>query len=399
MVINDQLESQAFFAAGQAGTGKTTALNFFKTPELEKHYHIKYLNMRDFLDLSDVDIIDFLLAFAFALVKDTPLAEKYYEKLVDIQQKHKGEFEEFVEKDSVKTTGTGVTGEISAKAGFFDFVKAKASFFSHTKMDKSQREVTRRIFKLKKPYLRDLIDELLESYIEKITGGKKLLVIIDDLDKMREIEQIDSLFIDNRNYIFSLKCKKIISIPTYLAKKPEISNYSQYPIYQFIIRLKPNPFNGEPKKKEKEKIEAHRQMLRDVVRLREQEDITLIDEDALEEAIDKSGGIIRQLIRIIYVAAVHVRALKGEKISRDDIKEAVANLRNEMARTIIAANKINLLYTVLQKNVPVSQTAIEFIELLQANNVVAYENGEPWYEVNPIIQNTVKVYAQKQQEG
>jgi len=69
MIINDQVESQAFFVAGQAGTGKTTALNFFKTEALEEHYHIKFINMRDFLDLSDVDIIDFLLAFAFALVK------------------------------------------------------------------------------------------------------------------------------------------------------------------------------------------------------------------------------------------------------------------------------------------------------------------------------------------
>lgn len=59
---------------------------------------------------------------------------------------------------------------------------------------------------------------------------------------------------------------------------------------------------------------------------------------------------------------------------------------------------INMLYTVLMKNVPVSETSIEFIELLQANNVVAYENGEPWYEVNPIISNTVKVYAERQQK-
>jgi len=124
----------------------------------------------------------------------------------------------------------------------------------------------------------------------------------------------------------------------------------------------------------------------------------LIDNDALEEAIDQSGGIIRQLIRIVYVAAVNVRTLEGTKISPDDIKEAVNALRNNMAGTIISTDKINMLHTILEKNVPVSGTSTEFIELLQSNNVLAYENGEPWYEVNPIIRNTVKVYAERQKK-
>ena len=396
MVINDQVESQAFFVAGQAGTGKTTALNFFKTETLEKHYHIKYINMRDFLDLSDVDIIDFLLAFAFALVEKTPLEKKYYERLVEMQRKYKGEIEETIEKESGRKAETGAAAEGSGKIGFLNFIKLKANAFSTMKLDTDYRKKTREIFKLKKPFLRDLINELLDYYIEKITKGKKLLVIIDDLDKMRKVEQINSIFIENRNYIFSLSCKKILSIPIYLAKMPEISNYSQYPIHQFILRLKPNPINGEAGKEEKEKIESNRQMLRRVIRTRVQEDITLIDNDALEEAIDQSGGIIRQLIRIVYVAAVNVRTLEGTKISPDDIKEAVNALRNNMAGTIISTNKINMLHTILEKNVPVSETSTGFIELLQSNNVLAYENGEPWYEVNPIIRNTVKVYAARQ---
>jgi hypothetical protein len=39
----------------------------------------------------------------------------------------------------------------------------------------------------------------------------------------------------------------------------------------------------------------------------------------------------------------------------------------------------------------------EFIELLHSSNVLAYENGKPWYEVNPIIKETVKIYASKQE--
>jgi DNA polymerase III delta prime subunit len=398
MVINDQVESQAFFVAGQAGTGKTTALNFFKTETLEKYYHIKYINMRDFLDLSDVDIIDFLLAFAFALAENTSIEKSYYEKLVELQKKHKGELLEEVEHVSDRKKGMGIKSEVSTGGGFLNFVKLKAGFFANFKLDSNYRKTTRRVFRLTKPFLSKLVNEVIDAYVEKIAGGKNLLVIIDDLDKMRKVEQINSIFIENRNYIFSLGCKKILSIPMYLAKMPEISNYSQYPICQFILRLKPNPINGEAGKEKKEKIEANRQMLRRVVRARVQKDVTLIENEALEEAIDKSGGIIRQLIRIVYVAAVNVRTLEGTRISPDDIKEAVGSLRNNMAGTIISTNKINMLHTILEKNVPVSETSTEFIELLQSNNVVAYENGEPWYEVNPLIRDTVKVYAARQQE-
>jgi len=398
MVINDQVEAQSFFVAGQPGTGKTTALNFFSDETVEKHFHVKYINMRDFLDLSDVDIIDFLLAFAFALVKDTKLDKKYYQRLVDIQRKHEGEIEETAEKESKKTMGVGVTTEGSAGTGFLNFIKLKAGFFFHLKLDKVYREKTREIFRLKKPFLRDLVNEVLEDFIEKVSKGKKLLVIIDDLDKLKEVPQINSIFIDNRNYIFSLKCKKIISIPTYLSKKPEISNYSQYPIRQFVLRISSNPFNGEPPAEEKKKIEANKQMLREVIKCRIKEGISLIDDGALEEAIHKSGGIIRQLIRIVYVAAVNVRRLRSIKISLNDIQEGIDLLRNNLAGTIISSDKITMLDTILTKNIPISETKEEFIDLLQANNVVAYENGEPWYEVNPIIRETVKIYAARQQK-
>lgn len=400
MVIEDQVKSQAFFVAGQAGTGKTTALNFFTTKALEEHYHIKYINMRDYLDLSDVDIIDFLLTFAFALVEGTVLEENYYKELDEIKKIHEGELIKTTDKESVKSKGTGINGEVEAGGGFLNFIKLRARYFANLRMDTNYRQTTREVFKLKKPSLFNLTNTIIDDYIEKISDGKELLVIIDDLDKLKEVGQINSLFIENRNYIFSLKCKKIISMPMYLTRAPEISNYSQYPIRQFILRLHPNPFKTNKKtiNDDKKKIENNRDMLRQVIKCRVKEGCSLIENEALEKAIDYSGGIIRQLIRIIYVAAVRVRTLKGEKISQSDISDAVALLRDTLAGTIASSKKITLLYTVLKKNIPVSEDKKDFIELLHANNVLAYKNGEPWYEVNPLISETVKTYAAKQKE-
>ncbi len=393
-IINDRVEAQTFFIAGQSGTGKTTALNFLGIDELRRHYYVKYINMRDFLDESDVDIIDFLLTFAFALVKDTPLENDYYKKLDEIRKIHLGELEKVKEKDETRAAGAGNKSKLSAGGGFLNFIKLKAVFFLYYKTDILYRKKTREIFTLKAPQLLKLIDDLIDKYIEKITIGKKLLVIIDDLDKIKEIKHINSIFLDNRNYIFDLKCKKVISIPTYLTTAPEISIYMQNPIPQFVLRLKENPIDktGDIKKKD---IERNKDLLKKVIKARIAGGIELIDEDALETAVEFSGGIIRQLVSIIRQAAVKVRIIKGDKISKNDVLDAINNLRDTMARTIISTDKITLLDKINKENKPVSDKAEEFLELLHANNVLAYQNGNIWYELNPLIKSTVEIYAGK----
>lgn len=398
VILNDKIESQTFFVAGQSGTGKTTALNFLETETLEDHFFVKYIRMRDFLDERDVDIIDFFLAFAFALVKGTVLEEEYYKKLVEMQKKHEGELEEFGEKQKGQAVSVGGNGGITAGGGFFNILKLKAHFFANYKVDTSYRKTTREIFKLKKPYLQKLVNELIDQYREKVTGGKKLLVIVDDLDKLTEIHQINAIFLENRNYIFDLKCKKVIPIPTYLVTTPEIDNYARHNIPQFVLNLTPNPIARKiNKKKENHQIKRNTKMLKDVIKCRIAEGVDLIDEEALNLAVISCGGIIRQLIRIVYSAAAKVRRLKGAKITGEDIEDGIEAFRNSFARTITSSNKIKVLNTILTKHVPVSQTSEEFIEVLLANNVLAYTNGTIWYEVNPIIKETVEIYASIQE--
>ncbi|MGE5343907.1 MAG: hypothetical protein ACM3SY_20745 [Candidatus Omnitrophota bacterium] len=393
ILLNDEVESQTFFVAGQSGTGKTTALNFLKTKELDDRFYIKYINMRDFLDERDVDIIDFLLTFAFALVKDTTLEQEYYSKLEELQKKHEGELIEVVEKESGQTGNIGFKGEASAGIGWM--IKLRARFFADYKIDSSYRQTTRETFKLKKPDLLSLVNELIDKFREKITKGKQVLAIVDDLDKLKEIRQINSVFLENRNYIFDLKCKKVFSIPTYLVTTPEISNYSRHEIPQFVINLKPNPISKRvDKKKQGDRVQRNKEKLQNVIKCRIDKDISLIDNDALDLAIEYSGGIIRQLIHIVYQAAVKVRRLNLIKISREDIEDGIGSIQTTMSRTIISSNKIKLLDRILKRHIPISETSEEFIELLHANNVLAYANGVVWYEVNPVLEETVKIYSE-----
>ncbi len=399
VILNDAVETQTFFVTGQSGSGKTTALNFLKTETLEKHFFVKYIRMKDFLDEQDVDIIDFFLAFAFALVKGTVLEDEYYRELVEMQKKREGELEESVEKQTGRKTGAGGEADSEAGAGLFNIIKLKAHFFANYKVDTSYRKTTREVFKLKKPYLQKLVNQLIDRFREKVSAGKNLLVIVDDMDKLTDIRQINAIFLENRNYIFGLKCKKVIPIPTYLVTIPEIDNYARHNITQFVLKLTPNPIDTKvDKNKENKHIERNKKMLQEVIKCRIADGIDLIDAEALELAVKFSGGIIRQLIRIVHSAAAKVRRLKGTRITIEDIEDGIEAARNTITRTIISADKIKLLDTILTKYVPTSETSDEFRKLLHANNVLAYTNGTVWYEVNPLIKYTVEIYAALQNQ-
>ena len=136
-------------------------------------------------------------------------------------------------------------------------------------------------------------------------------------------------------------------------------------------------------------------MLKDVIKFRIDPEADLIDDNALDKAVEFSGGIIRQLVSIVRQAAVKVRSVHGKKVSEDDVTSAIHSLRDGIARTIISTVKIDLLDNIDKEKKPVSETSERFLEVLHANNVLAYKNGNIWYELNPLIEDTVKIYAKK----
>lgn len=233
----------------------------------------------------------------------------------------------------------------------------------------------------------------------EVEQERKLLFIIDDLDKLRNNKHINDLFIENKYFFLQLECKKIIAIPVHLLSRSDIFplEVGYINVEPFIFKLYKNPLMDMGDEEEKI-ILKNKENLKEIVKKRIMDGVVLIEEDAVEEAIKYSGGIVKQFIQILHYAAINVAYLKGNKISLNDIISGCEEIKKLMVRPIIQKEKIQLLDNISKKHVPseTESNSHNFIGALLSNEVIVSENGDPWYEVNPIIEETVNVYAKKQ---
>jgi len=400
LIANERQES-TFYIAGQSGTGKTTAMNFLPDDRLTGRFKIVYLYGRDLFDPNDVDIVDILLMFSFKLIEDNRrLSRIFYKKLEKIYQKHIGALEEEVEKQKGASAEAEIQSQLSLGIQLLAWLKAKAGFFASFKMDAQYRKITRTFFQFKKMDLLELANQIIDKLYEDLEPGKNLLVIFDDLDKMRNVEQIRSVFIDNRNYLNQIRCKKIIAIPVHL---PSLTQFQTIDAktYFFEMKLKPNPLAklSEPEREKQTAIfNVNKKLLKEIIDKRICSGKNLIDERAVEKAIDMCGGLLRQYIRILHTAASRVMAYEtGEvEISTGDVEEALRDERNLLGRSVIGEKRIALLNNVRKYKTPNLDDDL-FIESILGNHIIVYQNGDPWYDLNPVIESTVEQYARSRE--
>jgi hypothetical protein len=111
-------------------------------------------------------------------------------------------------------------------------------------------------------------------------------------------------------------------------------------------------------------------------------DPCLIEDTALEEAVTYSGGVFREMARIMRTAIGRARRRHASRLDLSDVEWAATEIRNEYRR-ILDRDDLKLLRKVLENN------RLEYNEhmrpLLQLLAVLEYRNGENWCDVHPVL--------------
>ncbi len=139
------------------------------------------------------------------------------------------------------------------------------------------------------------------------------------------------------------------------------------------------------KTKNNEEIEENINKLENIINIR-LENQDLIDAEAKKLITRKSGGNLRQLVKIVKESAVKAIMNKSQSISLYDVESAILSIKRDYSAASIEIKEF-LEYIKEYKNPKdFSDDSMKKLKIATKESLIfAYYNGELWFDLNPII--------------
>lgn len=353
-----------FYFSGHRGCGKSTELlHMLGNSQIQKRYWPVIFSIREEADILDLNFSDILLAIGGKLFRtyrrqggDLP------EQLIEELNNWRGK----VEKE-IRTISVGrVNGyELGASIDAF-FLNAGMKM----KLEPATRVELRQVIEKDITGLINVINKIAVAIYQK---EKRIpLVLIDDLDKPG-LEIARAIFHDRREIMMQPNCAIVYTVSSALFYSKEFDAIRDQAIFLPNINL------HLPLKLNDYDLEGYETM-RKFVQIRMNSE--LIESSALEDAITYSGGVFREMARIMRTALGRARRRKAMQIDASDIDWAATEIRNEYRR-ILDKNDLAFLRKIHEHN------RLEYSDrlrpLLQLLAILEYRNGENWCDIHPVL--------------
>ncbi len=354
-----------FFFSGHRGCGKSTELLHLmsNTKILEKFWPINF-SIREEADIIDLDFRDILLSIGGRMFRDyRKNGGKLPEQLLKELNTWRGKVEE-----EVKTIrGLPVQYELGAGMEAF-FVNAGLKM----KMEPKTRSEIRQVFERDITGLISVINNIATAIYSK---EKRIpLILIDDLDKP-ELEKARAIFHDRREIMMQPNCAIVYTVSSALFYSKDFDSIRDQAVFLPNINL-------HPRLKPTEKVTQGYEILEDFVKQRM--DIQLIDPDALQQAITYSGGVFREMARIMRTALGQARRRKTARVEIDDVEFAATEIRNEYRRILEKEDIVILKKVQIDNRLEYNNRLTPLLQLLA---LLEYRDGENWCDVHPVLRN------------
>lgn len=385
------------YVSGQYGSGKTTALNFLPDQAINEDFEVILLMGSELFDLDDLEIVDILLMLSNQLVQEYEELQRIFrDRLERIAKSLQGRYEEVAEKQDGEETnkGIGVKGYFRTNpfSAFLSMFGAEINAFGDYKLNYEKRRVVREVFIPSITDLLELTNEIIELYLDRKNPSrqKELLIIFHELNHIKNLKNINRLFIRNRFYLEGIKARKVITVPVSLIPDPSFNAEVRF----LGLKTQPSRLDGSPASRDE--AEKNCESLKTIIRKRIAADANILDEEGLDLAVQESGGNIRQLVSILFFTARRVITLDGHSIAKNDISFGLTEMRRMLERSLVTSDKIELLDYIGRNSVPAASDDLSiFMDCALANQVMIYENAKYWYDLNPLIRETVTLYARR----
>jgi hypothetical protein len=386
----DPTRPQVKLFAGHRGVGKSSELFRLKACLEQtlsaKHPHrpfkVIYLDTSERLDLNDLDLPD-LLVFVAAEVQ-CQLREAQIPGFTPTSTYLKTVW------DGIKST---LQAEVALKEAGVD--TGFGSLTVEIKNRPNSRALLREAIERHSTCLLEGVNDLLTTANVKLreTGHEGLVLIIDGLERLvfRSLERKDGskttthdrLFLDRSEQLASLKAHTIYTVPISLFYSPRCAQLEQtlgeHNVPVPMIRLHESGTakvvpDSPGMKKLWEIIEARCRFAKVDIK-------QVFDHPGTAHYLcEMTGGHPRHLMMFLQAA---LNAVDDLPVTRKAAEKAVRNYANSLLREVPDEYWANLLkFEEPQFDIPKDELHQQMLFLL---HVFEYMNGQPWYEVNPVI--------------
>jgi nucleoside-triphosphatase THEP1 len=395
--IEDSIEADnKLVFTGHRGCGKSTLLaELGRRLGETNRYFVVMFSISDTIERSAVDHVNILFSMALHLLEQAELRHVKLKPGIkkDLYRwlgKHTETVSNAVESE-IETSG-----EVSIKGGlllnFLAAIKSKMKINSVVRKEISQ-EFARRIS--------DLIDKIneIQVYIETATS-QQILVIIDDLDKL-DLAVTDSIFSKNIQPLLDPNCRILYTVPIATLRDVTLKRNIETKVKK-IHTMRVAKFFSRDKVRSVDRVPdaGYVRTFGEILDRRLSPE--LMEPEIKQQIILKSGGVLRELIRLLDRCCDLCMQKLRRQIRRSQFDQPLAMVNQAILDQTLTDMQIEFseplgladfaaLKQIYQDLIPVDTENQRFLDLLHGLYILEYCNGRLWYDLNPIVINLLIV--------
>lgn len=361
--------------SGHRGCGKSTLLAELGR-QLSDRYFVSVFSISDTIEMSDVNHVNILFAIAVNLMLE---AER---EQIKISSAIKDSFYKWFAKRTRTEIEVPVNAEVSVGFSLFKLITGKL------KTEASVRNEIKQEFERN---ITDLVAKLNEiAAVVQSASQKKVLVIIDDLDKL-DLSVVKPIFQDQIKALFLPGFNIVYTIPISSLRNTSLRASLQTESDDQIVVMPVAKLLGRDDRRSSNPNyrESAIATLCEVLSKRLPPEI--LPNAIAREIVLASGGVLRELIRISNrCCRLCLRELRRYP-NRDDLQisttvleQALNDLRLDFEITLGKAD-YDILSTTYVHFLPDDPKDQAFLDLLHGLHILEYRNSAVWYDVHPIV--------------
>lgn len=385
---------------GHGGTGKSTELAKLSS-ELGDKFLIVRFSIKDHLDLVSFDANDLLLVIAEQALQ---AAQKAGLGLANdaLQDVHDFFSERTESLTTKRSSDLAVGGKVEAGINGLlpGLLKIFASFSADLKIGETRENTYVHRFKQKPGALLTAVNGLLSAVRQSLRAQQQgLLLIVEDLDKL-DLAPSRRLFVENTSRLRGLAASVIYTVPIFVVYSPDWGLISRSFTRSYgLPMIKVSESSGQ-------RCQVGHETLLTIInrRLDHASATPAFALDAVELAIQKTGGVLQHLFEVLSMAT----EISGVKlpISIDAVRAALDIRRGELwseitipslaSEKLVGVEKVEQLYERLADHAranragpgqPANTDPINQL-LLRCHALIEY-NGQRWVGVHPLVEENL----------